>query len=504
MRAIVFALGAALYLVPRVAEAEEQGRFVDRHGTDRDFRREYEAWFDNRKPHYLRAAGEALILSGLGTAYYWLDPLANAPSWDDPSLGDKLSGEAVSFDDNLTSTNFVWHPLAGTSIYGFSRLSGLGVPAAFGYAAASSLVWEYLLEWREKVSINDMIFTPFGGAALGEFFFHLSGYVSSTPWNSSFGNKMARYTIGLPHWLHSDVTPPVPTTGLPPDALGFSSAYWHVFGAGYGLASLHNEARDSALAHLLELRGELVAMPGFLRPGHFAFGFDEGNFTRARLRLMLGESGLDEADAFVSTVFFGYYDQDFDQVGGSAKMIGVASSLRFYESYRLGRRDGFAFVHFPGPAAGLWAKAGELLAFLRAEGSVDFGAIRPLGYTVWERERGSDGVKSVLAKRGYAYVFCGSSRGEIGASIGPFTAGGSVGYALCRSLQGLDRRQEQVVYDVPSTDSVLELGGYAGLKDIGPFELRVEAEELRRSGSMGSSSEKRRERLTSAVVEYVF
>jgi hypothetical protein len=505
LRALLAACGLCLLAWSRDAAAdEEEGRFIDRRGAERAFAAEYNAWFGPERPRYLRAAGEALLLTGLGTVYYLGDPLANARDWDDPTLAQKFSGEAVSFDNNLSSTNFIWHPLAGSAVYGFSRLNGLGVYASVAYSTASSALWEYVLEWREKVSLNDLIFTSIGGAAIGEFLFHLGGYVTSTPWNTSFGNQFAAYTIGLPHKLHADVRRSPPTTALPPDALGFASAYWHRFALSYGLCALQNDALASGTVHSIGLGAELVAMPGFLRPGRFETGFEQGNFTESRLRVLLNEDGLAEADARVSAVLLGYYAQDFVASDGAGKLIGVGTELRYYESWRLGRRDGFAFVHLPGPVAGTFARSGALTARARAAGSVDFAAIHPVAFESWRRSFGTSGLKSVLVNQGYVYAFCGSTRNRMAIGLGPFELGGDANFAICRSLQGLDRVQAEVSREVPSTDLVLELDAHMAARGLGPFELRLELEELRRAGSMGQIDAERSDRRAAGVIEYVF
>ena len=504
MRTIVFACGIALLCASRVAVADDNGHFVDRRGTTRPFAPEYGTWFKARRPDYLRAAGEALLLTGLGTAYYWLDPLSNATDWDDPTLGEKLSGEAVTFDNNLQSTNFILHPIAGATVYGFSRLSGLGVYASFGYGVASSLVWEYLLEWREMVSVNDLVFTSFGGVALGEFLFHMGEYASSAPWNTRFSNQLAAYTLGGPHKLHAGTQARYPTTDLPPDSLGFSSAYWHRFALGYGFGAMQNDDRRSANVHAINLGAELVAMPGFLRPGDFEIGFDEGNFTEGGIRLLLDEDGLAEADGRVAAVLVGYFSNQFGPSEGSAKMIGVSTELRYYDSWRLGRRDGFAFIHLPGPTVGLWARTDKIGVQARSSGSVDFAAIYPVAFEPWAARFGTAGLKSVLAKENYVYAFCGSTRNQVSASIGPFGLGGNADFALCRSIQGLDRTQALVSRDVPSTDLVLELGAFVSAPKLGPFELRLEADELRRRGSMGRVEAERVDRRISGALDYVF
>jgi hypothetical protein len=505
----LLALGAASALFTCVAGAARAepggGSFVDDEGRTREFEATYRAQFPEREPHWLRAAVEMAALVGLGTAYYWADPLANAEDWDDPTVGEKLRFEAVRFDNNLTSTNHILHPGAGAALYGFSRVNGLSPYAALGYTAASSVIWEYALEWREKASINDMIFTQFGGMALGEFFFRLGDYANRSHRGGGAGNKIARYTIGLPQYVHDAIDGrKLPTRDLPPDSLGFSSAYWHRFGLGYTLLSFENDAESSGVAHALSVSGQLVALPGHLRPGRFSLFFDEGNFTEASLYLSFHGPGLAEADARASAVLLGHYGQDMDLRRGHAGFIGIDSSMRYYDSWRLGRRDHFAIAHLPGPRGALWVRSGQWLARAGLEAHVDFAAVRPLAFPRWSERFGNDGVKTVLIKEGYSFAWGGSTRARLDVTHGAFGSGGAASLGRYRSIQGIDRHQEQVTRDVATTDDIVELDVWGGVRPTPAVELRLEANWLTRRGSMGPVEDSRWDRRVGLSLSHVF
>ena len=450
--------GVVGFFVAASASAQDDGDyFVDRRGDLRKFEHEYRVWIGDREAHPIRAGAEALIWIGLGTAYYWIDPLANSEDWDDPSVFEKLDGSAVSFDNNLVSTNFILHPLAGAAIYGTARVNGLSVPASFAYVAASSLAWEFAFEWREQASVNDLIFTSIGGVSLGEFLSRLSDYATSARDNAKWDNVIAAHTIGLPHKIHQWIDGPRPKTTLPPDALGFSSAYWHRFSASYGFGEIESDAVASSAAHSIGAEAQIVSVPGFLRPGHISFGFDQANFTEGRLRLLYGNDGLSELDARVHATLFGYLKQEFDAKGDSAGMVGLGTGLRYYDSWRLDRRDGYAFVHLPGPVFGIWTRQGALSIKAQVAASFDFSGIRPLGFTHWERRFDEDGLRSVLTRRGYTYAWCGSSRARFSVDNGTLGLGASANAAWCRSIQNLDRLERKTNADMTSIDELIEL-----------------------------------------------
>ncbi len=500
-----FCAAALALLLARSAAADEaHDHFIDRRGKVRDFQHEYRVWFQDREQHPIRAGAEALVWMGLGTAYYWLDPLANSEDWDDPSVWEKVKGEALSFDNNLGSTNFILHPLAGAAIYGTARINGLPIWTSFGYAATSSLAWEYILEWREQASINDLFFTAIGGVSVGEFLSRLSEYANSNPTNQHWGNVLAAYTLGLPHRAHELVDGPRPRTSLPPDSLGFSSAYFHRFGATFAFGELSNDIGQSGPVHSIGLSAELAAMPGFLRPGQFALGFSDANFVDSALRLSYETGDLVEVDARVSTVLFGYLAQSFGFRSGSAGLVGVGTGLRYYDSWKLDRRDRYSFVHLPRPELAFWARNGKLSAQGRLSAGFDFAGIRPLALEAWRDQFGDYGLRSVVLRRSYTYAGCASSRAQFSVAGPPFRAGAAANVGWCRSIQGMDRFDRSAEGDVASTDSLIELGAWASVHAEGPLELRVEIEQTRRHGSIGPIEAHRWDARASGSVAYVF
>ena len=117
----------------------------------------------------------------IGTVWYWKSPSANTANYDFNSPLDKLSLDAMRFDNNKFVTNMALHPVAGSAYYALARLNHLSVPVSAAFAVGYSTIWEYVLEWREKASINDLIVTPLGGVALGEGFYRLIDYMGSAP-----------------------------------------------------------------------------------------------------------------------------------------------------------------------------------------------------------------------------------------------------------------------------------------------------------------------------------
>jgi hypothetical protein len=122
--------------------------------------------------HPLRLVLEEFFILGLGSAYYFAQHKANSQDWTYDyswsTLQAKIVGDGYSFDTNQFATNTISHSTAGTFYYLAARGNSLSPLPSLAAGFFSSALWELLGEFRERVSINDQLVTPFGGFAYGE------------------------------------------------------------------------------------------------------------------------------------------------------------------------------------------------------------------------------------------------------------------------------------------------------------------------------------------------
>jgi hypothetical protein len=83
------------------------------------------------------------------------------------------------WDPNNFNTNTIYHLYAGMSYYQIARSNNYTIAESFTWSFGGSLVWEYFGEWREQVSMNDMIFTPMLGAVTGEAIIQVCNYMET-------------------------------------------------------------------------------------------------------------------------------------------------------------------------------------------------------------------------------------------------------------------------------------------------------------------------------------
>lgn len=80
------------------------------------------------------------------------------------------------WDTDMIGTNFIGHPYQGSLYFNAARSNGYSFYESLPFTLLGSLVWEFTLE-NEPPSLNDIISTPIGGAAVGEVTFRLSDMI---------------------------------------------------------------------------------------------------------------------------------------------------------------------------------------------------------------------------------------------------------------------------------------------------------------------------------------
>ncbi len=492
---------SAAYLPLDRASGARPGYYVDPAGRLVLFEPVYHQWFGKRRQrYYLRAAVEQIGILGAELGYYWLKADSNKSDWDYPNFKQRfLSFEAVRFDNNMSITNFVIHPLAGTMYYSFARNNGLSIYESFAVSTFTSALYEFWLEWLEKVSINDLIFTPFGGWAPGEFVFKLESYLNSAPDGGAWGNRAAQYTLGAAVYLHHYADNTTPPPAVLPDNLGFSSAYWHDFELSYAFTAVDNNRGASGTVSDVDIAAKLYAMPGFLREGRFTTGFGDGNFSDVETRSSFDDSGWTGVDLWFSNDFAGVYSQDLeatrDGLVGHAVLVGANSAVRYVRSWELDRTDMFALAHLLGPHIRYWLVDGDFHAELGAAVHGDFAGIESLPYRRWATLFGGTGTKTELQNHSYYFAFGTSGRFDARLGYGGADLAARLEVGVYDSVEGWDREQEMVTRDVHNKDQIVQIGASFGYRIPGaPIHFGVRAGETLRRSQMPPLVEKRWDR----------
>jgi hypothetical protein len=139
------------------------------------------------------------MLFGLGqmlclTASYWIQKDAMREDWEYQFTWEDqkkrfLFVDGLRFDSNTFDTNW-GHSLGGALCYNYGRANRLNPLESFLYGFGVSYFWEFVIEFKEVFSINDMISTSMGGASIGEALFQLGRYFRSR--KSNIFNRVLR------------------------------------------------------------------------------------------------------------------------------------------------------------------------------------------------------------------------------------------------------------------------------------------------------------------------
>lgn len=162
-----------------------------------------------------------------------------------------LSSEFVWDNDEL-STNLIGHPYQGGLYFAAARANNYSFLESLPFAFIGSLSWEYLFE-NEPPSINDLISTPFAGAAFGEIMHRSSSLVlneSARGFNRA-KREVAAFLIDPPRGILRLITGDAWRNNSIYTNKGFSTPY--CLTAGLGLRHLAKPGERSNKVSMLTL-----------------------------------------------------------------------------------------------------------------------------------------------------------------------------------------------------------------------------------------------------------
>ncbi len=451
-------------------------------------------------PHPLRAHLEFWPFMAYSQTKYWLKYFNYVEDWQyQLSWHDQkrrfFTAEAIRFDSNAFQTNWT-HALAGAIYYQFGRTNGLTWRNSALFALTGSLYWEYVVEWREVISINDMLFTTFGGMSNGEAWFQIARRLAARrnlparllSWlnpihklNYAMDGRSAakpepgefefRVELGLKN---------MPSTAGPEATLGY---------AGFRSRSVNLPAADGDAAGRWRWLGNTfyseMAWNSAFRRGHW----DELNFltrvatcgwTRSRAAGPDGPGrelyiGLGTAFSYFQKHPVEAYDTPEVKVKQSA--IDFAAPRNF--------RDKLSAVHMAGPLLG-WAVHGrDWRLRLMGDAYVDFGLVNALALNEWSRTRSLAGMKTTLSYYGYYYALGGTASAEADLDYRGLNVEARWWGSAYGSIDHRDRFQDEIANPAHVSDRYASWSLRTGFRFPGlPVELTAVWEGVDRRGRL--------------------
>jgi hypothetical protein len=477
-----------------------------------------------RRPHAWRGVAESAVILGASTIDYWLtysdfkEDWQFAFTWEDQKRR-FFTAESPKFDSNAFGFNW-GHALAGVYYYNTGRTNGLNSRASFLFSLGASIVWETVCEWREVISINDVIFNAFGGPAIGEPLFQAGSYFT---YKKGFWNTLAGIlfnpVLAVNNWFDH---------GAGPAANSGPEASWHRFSLFAGMEegtvspAGATAVPASAAEHKqfnLGLEVETNAVPGYGRAGNFRTALSDTLSSRLFFDLSFGPDGLEEFRLRTQAVLFGWAWQGLagepgGAVRGTSGSFGFALAFNAYRKRPVAWYDSSAELPGGGPALSdarfvrpAPTEFTDKMAVVSPLGAVlelawfgprlhlrwmsgaygDFSMVNAMAYNLFTAGHDSSGVKSTLLNWGYYYGWGMTLATDAALDWRSWRLRGSLSYQFYGSIQGQDRYQ---FLGVVTDDFKIRDDRLAWFLRLGyrlprtPVELGLTAESVGRSGRL--------------------
>src|SRR5215831_10195940 len=371
------------------------------------------------EPYVGRAAAEGALAFGASVLWYYRDPSLSVKdidyNWSLKTWRKRLiTFQAVRFDDNAFAINTVLHPSSGLVLYLIARGNRLGPVTSFLLTTAASTLWEFLVEYREVASINDLIITPVAGATVGEPLIRASallraGGASAGPINMVVAAILdpigALNRAFEPHPSDAEAPAEIPT-----DRFGIPVDYRHRLTLGAGLAYADFQGRTRSEGQIvadlfvdsdpqLGSRGRRTALAG------------PGALTYLTFWLALGDAEVSGARLASKVAVLGRHLQaasgpdDVSITRESDVFLGLGTGFEYYFRTLPALPDDFLGVaRLLGPLFDWGLRQGKLRLHVEAAAFYDFALAHALALADYTVVTGTDGLPRVLWQHGYYYA----------------------------------------------------------------------------------------------------
>jgi hypothetical protein len=455
---------------------------------------------DETQPHlahpYLRTAVEEIALLGLGTAWYWRHPAYS--SWDLHftwrDWHSKLfTMREVVFDDDLFSTNGLAHPIAGSIYYQVARGNGLSPLASLVTSFIASTAWEYFSEWNEKPSTNDLIFTPAGGAVIGEATYRL-------------GRMFAAGSPGMGNCLGALLFSPVATlnqapvcrtvTGQPTDAFGLPTRLWHRLA--FTLGQLYGSFDGGPMVTSLDvgLAAEIVDHRRYRRPGTGISFVSPGDWTGLAWDGLFSHDGVRGLELHASGAWWGRYLRSYalpDEHAtrppdGRGLLLGLGSTFDYDARMLPGVWDRVVTAGLAGPMLEYADRRGNLTTRVTLNAQYGFSMVSSLAYPQAAATLDGTTIKSELKQQGYYYAQSVTGAATLYLEDGPIDLYLRARVGAYWSFNSDDRFQGQITNNFSLHDQRVYLRAASSTRVLGgPLRLALVFDQINRDSQLPSS-----------------
>jgi len=438
----------------------------------------------------------------------WIEDWQFQLSWKDQKIR-FFSFRANKFDSNPFRTNWT-HGLGGAIYFNIARYHNLNLFESVLFESATSMIWEYLTEWREVISLNDNFFSGLGGLPIGEPFYQLGKYLLSRKGALS---HIAGYVLN-------------PVMGIS-DLFGgknWRSNFKEEYFSSPGLRlSLNNENfsyrdkdKDSGNRIHFNIGSEFMKIPEFSDAGNkeIKLKLTTTFYSDIEFGISIDNGSVEEYNFNTKIIYLGMFSQrinkqDSGNLEGYSFYIGASSAFNFYkkkalESYDKGEyhydftakeqpeqptnfTDKLAIINLIGPSARLILYSSPFKLDVAADAYFDFGLVNSFALNKYSEENDifSPRMKTTLIHYGYYYAFGYTLNMSARLELSNVFVHGGIRYQSYGSIQGLDRFQDEIRDDSKVYDSRSILNGGIGYHIPGSrFSISLLYKRIVREGTI--------------------
>ena len=457
----------------------------------------------------LRLAGEEVGAIAIATiGYLIVDPPPSIDGISHPIRAwQKLTFQpgTWSFEADPYGTNLEGHPAAGTVYYLVARGNRVSIPEAFAWTLGTALLWE-LVEFREPVSINDLIMTPAGGLAIGEALTQLSGWFDRSGSNGL--HKAFAWILDFPKKLHDWMDGATPV--VDPVTAG-----WHEFQVFGAAGFLQQGSRSSAVYPLVQigLQTRLFRVPGYGAPGRGHSTFVDGRVSRITMGWTLSGDQLVDSIFDTETAVAGHYARDIEGTAEEPKgwdvylgaTAGYETGQHVWDVAARSPPNRVGIVRLPGLVLQPRLFQGDFRVDLGVEAALLFGGVDPLQIPPVTNPPPGVAYPPVLVLQGYYFALGMRIAPSFQVRYGVLAVGAMArldefhGVTTGWNAVPIDGRMPRLV-DRRGTGTAWSRVRLANP----PIELGVRAEWSERSGSVDDVAVSQQERVLAAWLSVVF
>lgn len=486
---------------------DENGNYLDLSTRQTvDFQTAYMVFVteNQRQGSFIKAGMEISALLAWWAYRYWAphaEDNVNAVDWQFPTgqvsaRARYKTGAAYRFDDNAFGTNLS-HVGAGIGYYMVSRSNGNSRLESLLFSITSSSVWEYFVEYREVVSINDQINTGIGGAIIGETIYEMG--------------KLLRYHVrtGKANWFDKVLA----TIFNGPEKLnmrygksratdfrdfGFDPKIWSKFDLALTIDSLQGDmpgdlANQKKSTHKkFGIDAQIVGIPMYEEAGEVSMLLTDNVFSQLLVESTMNDNMKKQFLFYAQTVLAAYYKKDLhkDENGelrGYNFFVGPSVSFNYEDSSDSTNKleyEEFTQVRILGTTIDLvmYYKGVRLRATLDVFG--DFAMMRSYAFDKYKVDNDISKLQSVMRKYGYYYGMGSTVQAKVSAQYKRAEIGSSYQKWHASIIHGRSRFYETDTDMTDFSDERKKFQVWVTYRLTDHLKLQYRVDRIHRSGAV--------------------